>query len=302
LAASKFFPFGGRRRAFWFPRLQWGWLAAVAGAHAAGLLALSTLESGEPARPTEPVMVVRLIAPANSAPTPAQSDAPARAVPRTHDDIPPPKQDPHTSPAPVASSPRPSSTAAAPAVPERKPAISATGTPPPKERPPARPPDQRAPVAVKENTSATPSEAQRAEPAPVAPSPAETKSTAASTVQNPRPPAAESAATAPLVHQSPGVSPLVTEARFDAAYLSNPAPSYPRISRRRGEEGRVLLRVRVLADGAAGAVEIAEGSGHPRLDDAARDAVRSWRFVPASRGDLKIDSWLNVPIVFRLED
>lgn len=64
----------------------------------------------------------------------------------------------------------------------------------------------------------------------------------------------------------------------------------------------MLLRVRVLADGAAGAVEIAEGSGHPRLDDAARDAVRSWRFVPASRGDLKIDSWLNVPIVFRLED
>lgn len=92
------------------------------------------------------------------------------------------------------------------------------------------------------------------------------------------------------------------EARFDAAYLSNPAPSYPRISRRRGEEGRVLLRVRVLADGAAGAVEIAEGSGYARLDEAARDAVRNWRFVPASRADVKIDSWLNVPIVFRLEE
>lgn len=92
------------------------------------------------------------------------------------------------------------------------------------------------------------------------------------------------------------------EARFDAAYFSNPAPSYPRISRRRGEEGRVLLRVRVLADGAAGAVEIAEGSGYARLDEAARDAVRNWRFVPASRADVKIDSWLNVPIVFRLEE
>jgi len=96
--------------------------------------------------------------------------------------------------------------------------------------------------------------------------------------------------------------PSLSEASFDATYLSNPAPSYPRISRRRGEEGRVVLRVRVLGDGSAGAIEVAERSGHPRLDDAARDAVRSWRFVPARRGDTTVDSWLHVPIVFRLED
>lgn len=255
-------------------------------------------------------MVVRLIAPAGPAPTPPQTHASARAIPRAHDDILAPKRDAHAAPtraapAPDASSARPSLTPPPPAVLEPKRAKSAAVAPRAKARELPRPPkplgDQPPPAAVKGDTGGTPRDAQLAEPAPVAPSPAETKSTA-SAGQNPQPPAAEQTAASLLARQSPGASSLITEARFDAAYLSNPAPSYPRNSRRRGEEGRVLLRVRVLADGAAGVVEIAEGSGHPRLDDAARDAVRNWRFVPASRGDTKIDSWLNVPIVFRLED
>lgn len=93
----------------------------------------------------------------------------------------------------------------------------------------------------------------------------------------------------------------LTPASFDAAYLNNPPPQYPRASRRRGEEGRVVLRVRVLSNGSADAVKIAESSGYPRLDDAARDTVRAWRFVPAGQGEVKVESWLKVPIVFRLE-
>ncbi|NMG55823.1 energy transducer TonB [Aromatoleum aromaticum] len=94
----------------------------------------------------------------------------------------------------------------------------------------------------------------------------------------------------------------MTPASFDAAYLHNPAPTYPRSSRRRGDEGKVILRVHVLGDGSADAVEVAESSGHSRLDDAAREAVRNWRFVPAQRGEAPVDSWLRVPIVFRLDD
>ncbi|NMF97305.1 energy transducer TonB [Aromatoleum toluolicum] len=90
--------------------------------------------------------------------------------------------------------------------------------------------------------------------------------------------------------------------RYDAAYLDNPAPQYPKLSRRRGEQGKVTLRVRVRADGRAEAVEIAHSSGHPRLDDAALETVRSWRFVPARQGDTPIDSSLLVPIAFRLDD
>lgn len=58
----------------------------------------------------------------------------------------------------------------------------------------------------------------------------------------------------------------------------------------------------VLGDGSADTVEVAESSGHPRLDDAAREAVRNWRFAPAQRGEAPVDSWLRVPIVFRLDD
>lgn len=89
---------------------------------------------------------------------------------------------------------------------------------------------------------------------------------------------------------------------YDAAYLDNPAPQYPKLSRRRGEQGKVTLRVRVRADGRAESVEITHSSGHPRLDDAARETVQSWRFVPARQGETPIDSSLLVPIVFRLDD
>jgi protein TonB len=92
----------------------------------------------------------------------------------------------------------------------------------------------------------------------------------------------------------------VTSARFDADYLHNPKPVYPMFSRRNGEEGKVQLRVRVGADGAALEVEVRQSSGFPRLDAAAREAVLKWRFVPAKRGDEPIESWVGVPIVFSL--
>jgi protein TonB len=89
--------------------------------------------------------------------------------------------------------------------------------------------------------------------------------------------------------------------RFDAAYLDNPPPAYPSISRRQREEGRVLLRVRVGADGRAESVEIAGSSGHERLDHAALDAVRRWRFLPARRGADAVAAYVNVPIAFTLD-
>lgn len=93
----------------------------------------------------------------------------------------------------------------------------------------------------------------------------------------------------------------VVAARFDADYLHNPKPVYPALSRRNGEEGKVLLRVRVSAEGQALEVGIRQSSGFIRLDEAARDAVGRWRFVPARRGDEAIESWVVVPITFGLE-
>jgi protein TonB len=104
---------------------------------------------------------------------------------------------------------------------------------------------------------------------------------------------------APVAAAPPG-DPLVAP-RFDAAYLDNPAPAYPSTSRRQHEEGRVLLRVRVGADGRAESVEIATSSGYDRLDRAAQDAVRRWRFEPARRGTEAVAAYVNVPIAFSLD-
>lgn len=91
-----------------------------------------------------------------------------------------------------------------------------------------------------------------------------------------------------------------TPARYDAEYLDNPPPVYPHLSRRFGEEGRVLLRVLVDAQGRAQAVEVERSSGFPRLDRAAIQAVQRWRFVPAQRDRQALSQWVMVPIVFSL--
>jgi len=93
----------------------------------------------------------------------------------------------------------------------------------------------------------------------------------------------------------------VVAARFDADYLHNPKPVYPALSRRMSEEGKVLLKVRVSAQGAALDVTISKSSGFSRLDVAAVDAVTRWRFVPARRGDEAVDSSVIVPITFAFD-
>jgi protein TonB len=93
----------------------------------------------------------------------------------------------------------------------------------------------------------------------------------------------------------------LTPARFDVAYLQNPRPNYPSLSRRLGEEGKVLLRVLVSPQGQALAVDLERSSNFARLDDAARQAVARWRFVPARRGEQSIEAAVIVPVVFRLD-
>lgn len=109
--------------------------------------------------------------------------------------------------------------------------------------------------------------------------------------------------TAPIeAAPAPATTPVaITAARFDADYLHNPKPAYPHASRRLGEEGRVLLRVHVSADGFAEKIELKLSSGFSRLDQAAQETVSRWRFVPARRGDEAIAAWVQVPITFQLE-
>ncbi len=108
----------------------------------------------------------------------------------------------------------------------------------------------------------------------------------------------DTAATTPAT--TAAIAPVVSP-RFDAAYLRNPPPVYPPLARRLGEQGRVLLRVLVTAEGTAQRVELKASSGAERLDRAALDAVKRWKFVPAHQGDQAVSDWVVVPISFSLE-
>lgn len=87
---------------------------------------------------------------------------------------------------------------------------------------------------------------------------------------------------------------------FNAAYLENMPPGYPPAARRRNIEGKVLLYVEVSEDGVAQSVSVAHTSGSALLDEAARRAVLTWRFVPARQGDRNVAAGVTVPIVFTL--
>ena len=103
----------------------------------------------------------------------------------------------------------------------------------------------------------------------------------------------------PVIARPAPPAPIVLP-NFNADYLNNPPPEYPATSRRMGEEGRVVLRVFVEASGLPSRVEIKSSSGFTRLDQAARDVVTQWRFVPARQGEEKIAAWVLVPIQFTL--
>jgi protein TonB len=79
-------------------------------------------------------------------------------------------------------------------------------------------------------------------------------------------------------------------------------PIYPATSRRLGEEGVVRLKVLVDERGRPHDVVVASSSGFPRLDQAAVDAVRRWRFEPATDGNRAVSAWGAVSIRFKLEN
>lgn len=121
-----------------------------------------------------------------------------------------------------------------------------------------------------------------------------------SPVNAPDPTPDQSPAETPSSKREPA-PPAVTSPRFDAAYLNNPVPAYPAISRRLGEQGRVLLRAFVNADGSASEVRIHTSSGYARLDHAAREAVARWQFEPARQAGEPVSAWVLVPVSFMLK-
>ena len=87
----------------------------------------------------------------------------------------------------------------------------------------------------------------------------------------------------------------------DAAYLNNPKPPYPALSRRLGEQGKVVIRVLIGADGKAQQAQVTSSSGFDRLDQAGLQTVLKWQFEPGKRGGIPEAMWFNVPLIFKMD-
>ena len=108
-------------------------------------------------------------------------------------------------------------------------------------------------------------------------------------------------AQAPAVPAAPTAPAAVELPSSNADYLQNPKPAYPPLSKRLGEQGKVIVRVLIGVDGIAKTAEIRQSSSFERLDQAALNTVLKWRYVPGKRAGVAEDMWFNVPINFVLE-
>ena len=160
--------------------------------------------------------------------------------------------------------------------------------PPPRPEPPRPEPPRPEPAKpeVRPEPRPEPAKIETPPPPPAAP---------VAPVSPPAPPAPP-----PPAPPAPKPSSARTEVSISASYAAaNRKPEYPKMSLRLGEQGTVVLTVMVKSDGSAGDVEVKSSSGFARLDRAAADAVKTWRFNPATVDGKAVDRSYEVPITFK---
>ena len=192
--------------------------------------------------------------------------------------VPPPKPEPPPPEPPKPPPPKPEPPKPEPVKPQPRP------EPPRPEQPkpePAKPEVRPEPRAEAVKIESPPAPAVAPQPAPVAP---------------PAPPAPPPPPPSPSVAKPSARTEVSISASYAAA---NRKPEYPKMSLRLSEQGTVVLTVMVKSDGSAGDVEVKSSSGFTRLDRAAADAVKTWRFNPATVDGKAVDKSYEVPITFK---
>lgn len=192
----------------------------------------------------------------------------------TRDAQPEPATAPPLPAPPAAAPPRPS---AAPRVPAAEPL-----------RPPAAPAPTASVTAAAAPSPASPLGAAVSEGARPALQEPVLASSAATTTPTPSPAAAPPA-------------PRVELPSSSADYLNNPKPLYPALSKRIGEQGRVVVRVLIDTNGSARQAEVVASSGYERLDQAAVQTALRWRYVPGKRNGVPEAMRYDVPLNFSLD-
>lgn len=117
-------------------------------------------------------------------------------------------------------------------------------------------------------------------------------------VVTPDPPPVRSVVVAPAP-PAPAQTGPVGASDLSTTMISAKPPRYPIESRRKHEQGTVVLTVLVGIDGTVANVSIAKSSGFQRLDSAALDAVARWRWSPATRNGqpVMIKGFVDIPFV-----
>ena len=100
---------------------------------------------------------------------------------------------------------------------------------------------------------------------------------------------------------APTVAPK--QAKIDAPPKPHKAikPDYPKGARQRGEQGEVVLEIRVNAAGIVDRVDVVSSSGCSELDEAAVRAARTARFTPAKSGGSPVASTARLTLNFKLK-
>jgi len=84
-------------------------------------------------------------------------------------------------------------------------------------------------------------------------------------------------------------------------YENNPPPEYPRLAKRRGYEGTVVLGVLVDEEGRVKDMRLFRSSKYKILDKAAMASVKKWLFRPGMSGGEPVEMWVKIPIRFQLK-
>jgi periplasmic protein TonB len=112
------------------------------------------------------------------------------------------------------------------------------------------------------------------------------------------PTVAVAAVTAP----APPAAPKIVLPSSDADYLNNPKAKYPRASHAMREEGTVRFEVLIGANGLPQDVKLNKSSGYERLDSAALEVIKTWKFTPGTSNGVPMAMSRIVPYTFKIVD
>lgn len=181
------------------------------------------------------------------------------------------------------------------------------------------PPEQLATLIVNFIPASKPKEETKPEPPPPVPKPKPVK----------KPQSRQLVAEAPVISQSEPVAPppvperepepepepvavaeappqmppgpVTLSAELSVACPELNAPAYPALSRRLGEEGKLVLRVELDENGRVHIAQVVNSSGFKRLDEAAMVAVKTWRCNPPQRNGQPVRAIALQPFNFVLQ-